>query len=80
MLIILLLQVSPSNATIGNEVLMVHGLNYSDSFYWISVGALIGFWLIFNIGFTFSLSYSKRKFLLATHVREEYERKIVQFF
>ncbi|XP_058179423.1 pleiotropic drug resistance protein 3-like [Rhododendron vialii] len=50
---------SPSNATIGNEVLMVHGLNYSDFFYWISVGALIGFWLIFNIGFTFSLSYSK---------------------
>ncbi|KAF7135655.1 hypothetical protein RHSIM_Rhsim08G0079000 [Rhododendron simsii] len=52
-------KVSPSNATIGNEVLMVHGLNYSDFFYWISVGALIGFWLIFNIGFTFSLSYSK---------------------
>ncbi|KAI8541803.1 hypothetical protein RHMOL_Rhmol08G0090300 [Rhododendron molle] len=52
-------KVSPSNATIGNEVLMMHGLNYSDFFYWISVGALIGFWLIFNIGFTFSLSYSK---------------------
>ncbi|KAG5535252.1 hypothetical protein RHGRI_023138 [Rhododendron griersonianum] len=52
-------KVSPSNATIGNEVLMVHGLNYSDSFYWISVGALIGFWLIINVGFTFSMSYSK---------------------
>ncbi|KAH7833611.1 hypothetical protein Vadar_008066 [Vaccinium darrowii] len=49
---------SPSNTTIGKEVLAEHGLNYSDFFYWISVGSLIGFWLVFNIAFTFALSYS----------------------
>ncbi|KAG5535254.1 hypothetical protein RHGRI_023140 [Rhododendron griersonianum] len=42
-------KVSPSNATIGKVVLVEYGLNYSDFFYWISIAALIGFWLIFNI-------------------------------
>ncbi|KAG8477556.1 hypothetical protein CXB51_030215 [Gossypium anomalum] len=52
-------QVSSSNATLGQQVLEKRGLNFSDYYYWISVGALIGFWMIFNIGFTFALSLLK---------------------
>ncbi|WRX10698.1 ABC transporter-like, partial [Theobroma cacao] len=52
-------QVSPSNVTLGHQILRKRGLDYSDYFYWISVGALIGFWMIFNVGFTFALSYFK---------------------
>ncbi|XWS76714.1 hypothetical protein CRYUN_Cryun01aG0201500 [Craigia yunnanensis] len=52
-------KVSSSNATLGQQVLEKRGLNFSDYYYWISVGALIGFWVIFNIGFTFALSLLK---------------------
>ncbi|KAK5783684.1 hypothetical protein PVK06_038197 [Gossypium arboreum] len=52
-------QVSSSNATLGQQVLEKRGLNFSDYYYWISAGALIGFWMIFNIGFTFALSLLK---------------------
>ncbi|KAJ4822694.1 hypothetical protein Tsubulata_024898 [Turnera subulata] len=55
-------KVSSSNVTIGQQVLEQRGLNYSNYFYWISVGALLGFWMIFNIGFTFALGYFKGKF------------------
>ncbi|XP_071925987.1 pleiotropic drug resistance protein 3-like isoform X1 [Coffea arabica] len=46
-----------SNANLGRKVLQKHGLSYGEEFYWISVGALIGFWLIFNIAFTIALHY-----------------------
>ncbi|KAF8008256.1 hypothetical protein BT93_K2047 [Corymbia citriodora subsp. variegata] len=52
-------KVSSLNGTLGQQVLKQHGLDYSDHFYWISVGALIGFWMVFNIGFTCALSFSK---------------------
>ncbi|KAA3475149.1 pleiotropic drug resistance protein 3-like [Gossypium australe] len=52
-------QVSSSNVTLGQQVLEKRGLNFSGYYYWISVGALIGFWMIFNIGFTFALSLLK---------------------
>ncbi|XP_017629873.2 pleiotropic drug resistance protein 3-like isoform X2 [Gossypium arboreum] len=52
-------QVSSSNATLGQQVLEKRGLNFSGYYYWISVAALIGFWIIFNIGFTFALSLLK---------------------
>ncbi|KAE8697218.1 ABC transporter G family member 42 [Hibiscus syriacus] len=52
-------QISSSNATLGQRVLEKHGLNFDDYYYWTSVGALIGFWLIFNIGFTLALSLLK---------------------
>ncbi|KAK9035696.1 hypothetical protein V6N11_077729 [Hibiscus sabdariffa] len=52
-------QVSSSNATLGQRVLEKRGLNFNDYYYWISVGALIGFWLIFNIGFTLALTLLK---------------------
>ncbi|XVF71507.1 hypothetical protein PTKIN_Ptkin12aG0043400 [Pterospermum kingtungense] len=52
-------KVSSTNATLGQEVLEKRGLNFSNYYYWISVGAMIGFWVIFNIGFTFALSLLK---------------------
>ncbi|CAL9014492.1 unnamed protein product [Prunus brigantina] len=52
-------KVLSSNVTIGLQVLENRGLNFSDSFYWISIGALLGFWMVFNIGFTCALSYLK---------------------
>jgi hypothetical protein len=44
---------------------MDRGLNFSSYFYWISVGALIGFVLLFNIGFVFGLTIRKRKCIVA---------------
>ncbi|GLU07182.1 hypothetical protein SLE2022_241490 [Rubroshorea leprosula] len=48
-----------SNETLGHLVLRKRGLNFNQNYYWISVAALIGFWIIFNIAFTFALSYLK---------------------
>ncbi|KAL1827281.1 hypothetical protein ACET3Z_005693 [Daucus carota] len=47
------------NATIGHQFLKNHGFDYRGSFYWISIGALLGFWIILNIGFTCALKFSK---------------------
>ncbi|KAL3714547.1 hypothetical protein ACJRO7_006462 [Eucalyptus globulus] len=52
-------KVSSLNGTLGQQVLRQYGLDYSYHFYWISVGALIGFWMVFNVGFTCALSFSK---------------------
>jgi len=50
------------NKTIGNQILINHGLYYSWHFYWISVGALIGFIILFYIAFGLALAYRRRKF------------------
>ncbi|XP_074347455.1 pleiotropic drug resistance protein 3-like [Apium graveolens] len=52
-------KVSSTNFTIGQAVLTQHGLNYSANFYWISIGALVGFWMVLNVGFTLALSWLK---------------------
>ncbi|KAF5733436.1 hypothetical protein HS088_TW17G00979 [Tripterygium wilfordii] len=52
-------KVSSSNTTLGEQILRKRGLYFNDYFYWISIGALLGFWIIFNIGFTCALSYLK---------------------
>lgn len=52
----------PSNITIGKQVLITRGLNYSGYYYWIAIGALFGFVALFNIGFTLSLTFKRRKF------------------
>ncbi|XP_060167398.1 LOW QUALITY PROTEIN: pleiotropic drug resistance protein 3-like [Lycium barbarum] len=48
-----------TNTTIGNEVLESHGLNFNGYFYWVSVCALFGLTILFNIGFTLALTYLK---------------------
>jgi hypothetical protein len=40
---------------------MDHGLDFSSYFYWISIGALIGFTLLFNVGFAIGLTVKNRK-------------------
>ncbi|OEL19703.1 ABC transporter G family member 41 [Dichanthelium oligosanthes] len=48
-----------SGLTLGRRILMDRGLNFSSYFYWISIGALIGFILLFNIGFAIGLTIKK---------------------
>ncbi|CAL5090732.1 unnamed protein product [Urochloa decumbens] len=45
-----------SGVTLGRRILIDRGLNFSSYFYWISIGALIGFILLFNIGFAIGLT------------------------
>ncbi|KAJ6322284.1 hypothetical protein OIU77_012203 [Salix suchowensis] len=52
-------KVSSANATIGQQILESRGLNFHGYFYWISVGALIGFTVLFNAGFTLALTFLK---------------------
>ncbi|XP_059652222.1 pleiotropic drug resistance protein 3-like isoform X3 [Cornus florida] len=49
----------PTNTTLGQETLESRGLNFNAYFFWISLGALFGFTMIFNIGFTLALSFLK---------------------
>lgn len=59
MLPVCCLQLLSSNVTTGQQPLINRGVNFNDYFYWISIGALLGFWMVFNLGFTCVLSYSK---------------------
>eukprot|EP00250_Pteridium_aquilinum_P018469 c24104_g2_i1 orf=1121-3331(+) len=43
--------------TIGTAVLKSHGFHTENYWYWISVGALIGFAILFNMLFTLALAY-----------------------
>ncbi|OVA16670.1 ABC transporter-like [Macleaya cordata] len=52
-------KVTFENTTIGHETLTSHGLDFAGYFYWISLGALFAFTLLFNIGFTLALTYSR---------------------
>uniref|UniRef100_A0A0E0HJ07 ABC transporter domain-containing protein n=1 Tax=Oryza nivara TaxID=4536 RepID=A0A0E0HJ07_ORYNI len=45
------------NITIGNRILINHGLYYSWHFYWISIGALFGSIILFYIAFGLALDY-----------------------
>ncbi|KAJ0079524.1 hypothetical protein Patl1_23908 [Pistacia atlantica] len=49
----------PTNTTIGNEILDSRGINYKGYFFWISLGALFGFTLLFNTVFVLALSFLK---------------------
>lgn len=48
-----------SNTTMGQEVLQSRGLQFDDYFFWVSVGALFGFSLLSNIGYTLALTFLK---------------------
>ncbi|XP_072976814.1 pleiotropic drug resistance protein 3-like isoform X2 [Typha angustifolia] len=52
-------KISSSNTTIGIEVLTSRGLNYAGYFYWIAIGALFGFIILFNTGFTLALTFKR---------------------
>nr|TKR91005.1 pleiotropic drug resistance protein 3-like [Populus alba] len=71
-------QVSSSNITLGQQILESRGLYFNEYFYWIPLGALIGFWIIFNIGFTCALSYSKEMILPCEPITISFQN--VQYF
>ncbi|KAF5202221.1 Abc transporter g family member, partial [Thalictrum thalictroides] len=48
-----------ANTSIGAQTLESRGLKFDDYFYWISLGALFGFTILFNVGFTLALSFFK---------------------
>ncbi|WCJ30771.1 ABC transporter G family member 37 [Euphorbia peplus] len=52
-------KIASGNTTLGTQTLETRGLNYSDHFYWISVAALVGFNVLFNIGFALALTFLK---------------------
>ncbi|KAM1961523.1 hypothetical protein ACFX16_021942 [Malus domestica] len=47
------------NTTLSLQVLESRGLNFEGYFYWISLGALVGFTVLFNVGFTLALTFLK---------------------
>uniref|UniRef100_A0A2N9EIA3 ABC transporter domain-containing protein n=1 Tax=Fagus sylvatica TaxID=28930 RepID=A0A2N9EIA3_FAGSY len=47
------------NTTLGRQALEGHGLNFDGYFYWISISALTGFTVLFNVGFTLALTFLK---------------------
>ncbi|KAJ4844769.1 hypothetical protein Tsubulata_003473, partial [Turnera subulata] len=61
LILLMTTQVSSSNVTIGQQLLKGRGLYYSDYFYWVSVAALLGMWMILNVGFTLALGYLEGK-------------------
>uniref|UniRef100_A0A0D9XN10 ABC transporter domain-containing protein n=1 Tax=Leersia perrieri TaxID=77586 RepID=A0A0D9XN10_9ORYZ len=52
--------ITMSGVTLGRRVLMDRGLDFSSYFYWISVGALLGFILLLNVGSAIGLTIKKR--------------------
>ncbi|PWA55702.1 AAA+ ATPase domain-containing protein [Artemisia annua] len=52
-------KMTSTNTTIGQQTLKSRGLDFDEYYYWISLGALFGFALVFNIGFILALSYFK---------------------
>ncbi|KAK2966796.1 hypothetical protein RJ640_008799 [Escallonia rubra] len=54
-------KVSTTNTTLGKQTLDSRGLDYNAHLFWISLGALFGFTIIFNLGFTLALTFLKRK-------------------
>uniref|UniRef100_A0ACD5YHJ1 Uncharacterized protein n=1 Tax=Avena sativa TaxID=4498 RepID=A0ACD5YHJ1_AVESA len=50
------LEITVSGVTLGRRILMDRGLDFSGNFYWISVGAMTGFILLFNAGFAIGLT------------------------
>ena len=60
-----LLKVLPnSTEPLGIEVLKSRGFFTHAYWYWIGVGALIGYILLFNAAFTLALTYLNREYLL----------------
>ncbi|XP_038698803.1 pleiotropic drug resistance protein 3-like isoform X2 [Tripterygium wilfordii] len=52
-------KLSNTNTSIGQELLKSRGLDFNGHYYWISLGALFGFSLLFNIGYALALSFLK---------------------
>ncbi|KAM3274261.1 hypothetical protein ACQJBY_043426 [Aegilops geniculata] len=58
------LEIKISGVALGRRILMDQGLDFSSYFYWISIGALLGFTLLFNVGFAIGLTIKKGRMVL----------------
>ncbi|XP_037437839.1 ABC transporter G family member 41-like isoform X1 [Triticum dicoccoides] len=56
------LEIMVSGVALGRRILMDQGVDFSSYFYWISIGALLGFTLMFNVGFAIGLTIKKGAF------------------
>ncbi|XP_050220411.1 pleiotropic drug resistance protein 3-like [Mercurialis annua] len=52
-------KMSVGNVPLGRAVLISHGLDFESYYYWISLGVLFGFTVLFDIGFILALTYLK---------------------
>ncbi|XP_076900740.1 pleiotropic drug resistance protein 3-like isoform X2 [Bidens hawaiensis] len=52
-------KMTSTNTTIGLQTLESRGLEFEEYYFWISLGAMLGFALLFNLGFILALSYFK---------------------
>nr|XP_043616912.1 pleiotropic drug resistance protein 3-like isoform X2 [Erigeron canadensis] len=52
-------KMTSANTTIGLQTLKSRGLDFDGYYYWIALGAMCGFAMLFNIGFILSLTYFK---------------------
>ncbi|MED6135634.1 drug-responsive transcription factor pdr3 [Stylosanthes scabra] len=52
-------KMSTNTTTLGRQILENRGLNFDGYFYWISIGALVGFTVLFNTAFTLILTFVK---------------------
>ncbi|TXG71485.1 hypothetical protein EZV62_000064 [Acer yangbiense] len=52
-------KIMSGNVTVAQQTLESRGLNFSSSFYWIAVGALVGFTILFNVVFILALTFMK---------------------
>ncbi|KAI4335068.1 hypothetical protein L6164_013749 [Bauhinia variegata] len=52
-------KVQEGNVTLGRSLLSSRGLEFDSNFYWLSVGVLLGFAILFDLGFILALSYLK---------------------
>ncbi|XXG89829.1 hypothetical protein AAC387_Pa12g1737 [Persea americana] len=59
---VLMHQVSPGpeNISVGEQIMRRRGLLFEGYFYWISLGALFGIFVLFNIVSTIALTYLGR--------------------
>lgn len=58
-----------TNRTIGQEILDSKGLNFDNKYiYLISLGALFGFTIVFNLGFILALTFLKGKYIFSCSV------------
>ncbi|CAA7046262.1 unnamed protein product [Microthlaspi erraticum] len=52
-------QVQPNNLTLGRTILQSRGMDYDGYMYWVSLFALLGFTVLFNVIFALALTFLK---------------------
>lgn len=55
-----------SNDTLGVQILKARGIFVDPNWYWIGVGALLGYIMLFNILFVLFLDWLGREYLLCS--------------